>query len=43
VFSRIPAILVKDFLIARKLGIRIVYLKFREWFGWGSLVGLPMI
>ena len=37
-----PKILVQGILIARKLGIRIVYLKFEGFgFGWGSLFGWP--
>jgi hypothetical protein len=37
-------ILIKDFLIERKLGIRVVYLNFEGVrFGWGSLACLPMV
>jgi len=39
-----PEILLKVFLIERQLRIRVVYLKFAGFgFGWGSLVGLPLI
>jgi len=35
---------IRGFLIERKLEIRRVYLKFKGFcFGWGSLVGLPMV